>query len=139
MLEIDPKDIIRFVDKIHKTDGCWIWKASLTNKGYGRFNLKNYKGQAAHRISYELFIGDIPKGLQLDHLCRNRLCVNPDHLEPVTRKENILRGVGFSAINARKIHCPYEHEYEIKNNRGDRVCMICKRYNDAKYYKSKFK
>ena len=132
MLEVDPKDIIRFVNKIHKTNGCWEWAACLNKQGYGRFNLKNYNGDAAHRISYELFVGEIPYGLTIDHLCKNTKCVNPAHLEVVTMKENCLRGLSPPSLNARKEKCPYGHKYEGKNNRGDRVCMICKRYAGAR-------
>lgn len=130
-MEIEPKDIDRFVIKVIKTGNCWEWTADK-HKGYGRFNL-NGKVEYAHRVSYEIFRGDIPIGLTLDHLCRNPACVNPEHLEAVTVRENTLRGKGFSAINARKNKCPYGHEYTFKNNRGDRVCRICKRSIAAKH------
>src|SRR5437762_12127596 len=87
--------------------GCWIWVglfANGRNQGYGRV-YRTY----AHRAIFKLLRGPIGPGLTLDHLCRMRWCVNPDHLAPVTNKENILRGMGFGAINARKTHCPRGH------------------------------
>jgi hypothetical protein len=82
----------RFVEKVEKTDTCWNWTGS-TDRGYGKIGLR--RGVAplyAHRVSYEFHVGPIPAGLQLDHLCRNRSCVNPAHLEPVTQRENLARG-----------------------------------------------
>lgn len=71
-------------------DGCWLWLGSIDRDGYG--NAKTRYGRAAHRLTYQAYVGDIPEGMQLDHLCRQRSCVNPYHLEPVTQQENILRG-----------------------------------------------
>jgi hypothetical protein len=104
-------------------NGCWIWTGNKNMYGYGRFKL-NKKDVYTHRYSYEIFRGKIPKGLELDHLCKNRDCLNPDHLEAVTHKENILRGKWGE--NSRKTHCPQDHEYtDYKNNRNQRVCKIC--------------
>jgi len=111
-------------------NGCWERTVGVNNLGYStlRFQGKMY---AAHRAAYEVFIGPIPEGLQIDHLCRNRVCVNPDHLEPVTRRENLLRGEGFSAQAARKTHCPQGHCYEGDNLyrtlEGHRKCRACHR------------
>ena len=124
--------MIRFWSKVEKTDTCWLWTASKNHNGYGIFDI-NGKTQRAHRLSYELYKGKIPDGLQIDHLCRVRHCVNPDHLEAVTRKENILRGICFSAINKRKTHCYKGHEFTKDNTyinpSGSRRCIICRNYN----------
>lgn len=82
----------RFWDKVRKTDQCWEWTSATTSAGYGAFYL-NGQSSLAHRFSYEDAKGSVPKGLELDHLCQNKVCVNPDHLEPVTHQENIRRGM----------------------------------------------
>lgn len=114
--------------------GCWLWTASCDGKGYGQ--LSNTVGATpqhlrAHRVAYEIHKGLIPDGMTLDHLCRVRSCVNPDHLEPVTRKENILRGVAPSALNAVKTHCPHGHPYNKVNTYittvGGKDCRACGR------------
>jgi hypothetical protein len=95
-------------------DECWYWIASADTSGYGHIRLDG-KLVKAHRASYEHFVGPIGEGLQLDHLCRKPACVNPKHLEPVTERENVLRGVGPGALNARKTHCLRGHEYTPEN------------------------
>lgn len=112
---------------MQKTDTCWLWTAALHN-GYGSFYLPGAGTRRAHRIAYEALVGPIPEGLTLDHLCRNRGCVNPAHLEPVTNKENILRGVGITAENARKTHCVNGHPlegYNLMFQPGGRRCREC--------------
>jgi hypothetical protein len=110
--------------------GCWLWTAGLNGEGYGAINVAG-QIRPAHRVAYELFRGPIPEGLTLDHLCRVRCCVNPDHLEPVTRKENTLRGIGASAVHARKTHCKHGHAFTPDNvyvRRGNtRDCRTCHR------------
>lgn len=93
--------------------GCWLWTASLRG-GYGQFGVDGTT-RAAHRVVYEMLVGAVPDGLELDHTCRVRSCVNPSHLEPVTHRENVLRGEGHGAVNARKTHCLHGHELDGVN------------------------
>lgn len=129
----------RFIQKINRTSTCWEWVGRWkTNRGYGLFYL-NGKNVKAHRLSYRMFKGSIPNHLELDHLCRNTSCVNPEHLEAVSHKENILRGNCPTAINARKTHCKRGHalvkdnldNYKLKM--GERDCLKCKRIHATKY------
>ena len=106
--------IERFWIKVQKTPDCWNWIASHSTNGYGRLMHKN-KYVAAHRWSYESLVGPIPDGLVIDHLCRNKLCVNPAHMEPVTQRENVMRGEGIAAQNANKTHCVHGHEFNREN------------------------
>src|SRR5438132_1259918 len=94
--------------------GCWLWMRSLTTRGYGQF-ARNRQRFCAHRVSYELVRGAIPEGLQIDHLCRTRSCVNPDHLEPVTAQVNQRRGRTISAYYATRTHCVNGHEFTPEN------------------------
>ena len=96
-------------------DGCWEWKGYTTPHGYGRLTM-NGKRQQAHRWAWELYaLPEVKQGQSLDHLCRNRVCVNPDHLEIVSLSVNSLRGEGFYAQNARKTHCVNGHEFTPEN------------------------
>lgn len=120
----------RFWSKVNvgeKTD-CWEWTASLSH-GYGQFWIREVgRPVKAHRAAYEMLVGPIPDGLCIDHLCRNRACVNPSHMQPVTLRENLIRGNGFSGLNDRKTHCPAGHEYIESNTiiwRGQRSCRTC--------------
>jgi hypothetical protein len=119
----------RFWTKVDASGDCWLWIAFVDRHGHGSFTaLINGRKSSwrAHRLAWELLVGPIADGLTLDHLCRNRRCVNPDHLEPVPMGVNILRGVGPSAINARKRVCIRGHDvWDLKRN-GERVCRICK-------------
>jgi hypothetical protein len=126
--------IDRFLEKIAPTDsGCIEWIASLNNNGYGTFAVGGNRSTVAHRWAYEHFVGPVPDGLDLDHLCRNRRCVNPDHLEPVTTSTNLLRAVGMGQANAAKTHCPAGHPYDGDNlyippsRANNRMCRACRR------------
>ena len=110
-----------------QSDGCWIWMGPRYRGQYGTFMAKK-QHFLAHRASYEHSIGTIPDGLVLDHLCRNPLCINPSHLEPVSNRTNILRGRSPFALNAAKTHCKRGHPLiNAWLHRGRRVCRECSR------------
>jgi hypothetical protein len=118
--------LIRFWSKVEKTETCWLWKSCITKQGYGKFRFQN-KFITPHRFAYELIKGKIPKDKEIDHLCRNRKCCNPEHLEAVTHRENIRRGE-CGKHNKLKTHCPRGHEYNEENtylNNQNRVCKKC--------------
>lgn len=113
---------------------CWVWTACRYRNGYAKLRLgrRGTPMALSHRLSYEHFVGSIPPGVVLDHLCRVRSCVNPVHLEPVTQRENCLRGVAGATAAARqhaKTHCPHGHPYDAANTylwRGIRNCRACR-------------
>jgi hypothetical protein len=118
--------------------GCWLWTGRVKNNGYATMGVKTgaiWKTMHAHRISYEIFAGPIPAGMDLDHKCRVRCCVNPAHLEPVSRSENLRRSPLMNRMG-QKIACPKGHFYSGTNNRGGRICHKCQAA-DAKSYRER--
>jgi hypothetical protein len=128
-------------DRMFDGEPCWAWGNVPGTNGYGRTQV-NGKRWLAHRVAYDLLVGPIPKGLTIDHLCRNTWCVNPAHLEAVTLRVNNLRGGNAAAVNARKTHCKRGHPFDKENTHiavgGGRVCRTCRRdYQRARYLASK--
>lgn len=121
----------RFWSKVDTSGDCWVWLAGRSSGGYGKFRLSRPRRMvSAHRFSYEQVVRPIPEGLTLDHLCRNRACVNPAHLEPVSHRENILRGETLAAAQVARTHCPKGHPYDAENTYragGKRYCRECGR------------
>lgn len=135
-----PSHFEKFMMLVEKTDTCWLWKGYIRTDGYGRARHTSSNHGLAHKWLWEHTNGSVPEGLELDHLCRVRHCVNPEHLEPVTRQVNVLRGVSPPALNARKTHCPQGHALAGDNlgigTHGGRFCRICSRVR-AKAHKAK--
>lgn len=127
--EFTPEILAKFWMGVKRNGGCWEWQGSLT-RGYGTFAPKRFVLLRAHRVAYELLRGSIPDGLELDHLCKNPSCVNPQHLEPVTHAENCRRGDGFGGRNARKDACDAGHPLSGANlyvdPKGRRQCRTCR-------------
>jgi hypothetical protein len=134
--------LARFLAYIEITPSCWLWTASLDKDGYGTMQA-NHKKIHVHRFSYEHFVGPIPEGLTVDHVCHNanpdcrggrdcqhRRCIRPDHLEPVPDRINLIRGNSPFVLNSRKTHCKHGHEYSEVNTyvarRGTRHCRTCR-------------
>lgn len=130
---------LRFWEKVDKRgpDDCWPWTASYRPHGYGQFAETPTRIRPAHVVAYELTVGPVPDGLEIDHTCRNRGCCNPAHLEAVTHAENIRRGESPAAINARKTHCKHGHPFTPENvywlHGKWRRCRTCFRRTEAAY------
>lgn len=134
--KLRPDTSTRFWAKVTKTDTCWLWTGGVNTTGYGTFWATNSKSVVSHRWSYEQTFGPLPDGLTLDHLCRVRNCVRPDHLDPVTHMENVRRGEAGST-NRDKKYCRWGHPYDSTNTyrapRGGRFCRICVRAAKQRY------
>ena len=138
MMAVNLPDRITSKIMPEPNSGCWLWTASLDRHGYGQIMMGRGNLRRAHRIVYEHERGPIPAGLDLDHKCRNRACVNPDHLEPVTRVINLQRGIGNRAALHKKTQCPNGHEYAdgsfewrkfASRKYAHRMCLICLQAN----------
>ena len=139
------RTVVRFLSRVANEDRghstpCWIWQHATGSNGYGRFQIgwpgwPEYRESIAHRASYKLFVGKIPDDMTVDHVCRNRSCVNPEHLRLLSQKDNVLAGNTFASKNKAKTHCPSGHEYTTENTylyRGSRNCVTCRQARKRK-------
>lgn len=127
-------DADRFWALVEPTGFCWAWTGSLTYQGYGSFSAGKRTTLRAHRVAYALLIGTPPA--LLDHLCRNRKCVNPDHLVKKSNRANVLEGFGPTAVNARKRVCVNGHSFTRANtyeSHGHRLCRRCRADAQRRY------
>jgi hypothetical protein len=134
-LHIEGPPYKRFWARVLIADGCWEWGGPRSDTGYGKFSISQRLHAKAHRWAWEWMNGPVPDGLSLDHLCRNRGCVNPWHMEPVTHAENVRRGRS-GRFHGDKTHCPQGHAYDEANTyivkvTGARQCRTCR--NSRKY------
>lgn len=142
-MDLSERSLTLFRKKIQPmSNGCAEWTGAINSSGYSSFGVREngkVKTYLAHRISYQLYVGEIPDGLVLDHLCRNRKCVNPKHLRVTTNRENLLCGNSFSGLNFRKTHCKHGHKFTKENtiiakregNGLGRRCRACRNRYDS--------
>lgn len=126
---VTPWDRVFSLVSVDAETGCWVWHGYRMPAGHGRVRVDGKK-VLVHVWVWGQFVGPVPEGLELDHLCRNPPCCNPEHLEPVTHRVNVLRGEAPAAAHARKTHCPRNHPYDEQNTRiyrGSRYCIACQR------------
>jgi len=124
-VEAEDGEFVSYVDAVASVaEACWLWPGYTNEDGYARKN-----GVGVHRIMWELTYGPIPEGLEIDHLCRVRNCIRPDHLQAVDHRTNTMRGGTIPAYNGAKTHCPQGHPYDEQNTRidrlGKRYCRAC--------------
>jgi hypothetical protein len=135
--EMTDKDSMRFWSKVAPVGECLLWTGCLDSRGYGRiYSEVTKKGRRSHVVSFEIAYGPVPDGLEIDHLCRNRSCVSPAHLEAVDHRTNMLRGSGCFKRGATPSHCgaghPRAEENTVLDNRGYRECRICRQQRASK-------
>ena len=136
----DVRSHLLLYSTVDERNGCWLWsRATAGQQGYGRIQLPGSVQKLAHVASYEVFVGPVPIGLELDHLCRQRSCIRPDHLEAVTHAENVRRGLAGD-LRPPKTHCNYGHEMAGENlmmrkrrEKMGRSCRTCHRAQVAGY------
>lgn len=130
-MQTKPTIVERFLSKVSKTPECWVWTAFITHDGYGLFNDENHKRVRAHRFAYQMFVGEIPLGLDIDHLCRVRKCVRPDHLQAVSHQENIRRSIRPPRETCRNGH-RWLPENIYNHPRGIKLCRLCALYRNRR-------
>jgi hypothetical protein len=136
----DPSVTARFWSKVDRTGQCHLWTGHVTKNGYGRWTWCVGRAAYAHRVAWEIARGNVPTGLVIDHICRNRRCVNVDHMRVATIRENVLSGESGSARNAAKSSCVHGHAFTPENtyrlSTGGRHCRACKRDRDLRAHAS---